>query len=93
MLRLGLGLGLLLASPAARAADGGAGGAPVCPDVCGALCKGQPMPQLPPGCPTPSCDCGGDEGCAASGRGGDAAVGGLLGLAGIALAAWLLKKA
>lgn len=28
-----------------------------CPDVCGAICAGQPEPKLPPGCPTPSCVC------------------------------------
>ena len=34
-----------------------------CPDVCTALCNGDPEPPVPAGCPVPMCDCGaGDEG-------------------------------
>jgi hypothetical protein len=29
--------------------------APECPDVCAAICNGEPEPELPCGCPTPSC--------------------------------------
>jgi hypothetical protein len=28
-----------------------------CPDVCGALCAGLPEPEVPEGCPIPTCDC------------------------------------
>jgi len=30
---------------------------PACPDVCGAVCKGQPEPEIPKGCPIPDCGC------------------------------------
>ncbi len=31
--------------------------APECPDVCEAVCAGEPEPELPDGCPIPSCQC------------------------------------
>ena len=31
---------------------------PVCPDVCAAVCSGQPEPEIPQGCPIPACSCG-----------------------------------
>jgi hypothetical protein len=31
--------------------------APSCPDICTAICAGEPEPQLPSGCPIPTCDC------------------------------------
>jgi hypothetical protein len=31
--------------------------APECPDVCEAICAGEPEPELPPGCPIPGCAC------------------------------------
>jgi hypothetical protein len=30
---------------------------PVCPDICAALCAGEPEPDLPAGCPVPTCSC------------------------------------
>lgn len=30
---------------------------PQCPDICEAVCAGEPEPELPEGCPTPSCAC------------------------------------
>ena len=39
-----------------------------CPDVCSALCNGDPEPPVPAGCPVPMCDCeSGDEGTDNSG--------------------------
>lgn len=41
---------------------------PVCPNVCAAVCNGQPEPEIPQGCPIPDCGCdvppsGGDCQC------------------------------
>lgn len=30
---------------------------PECPDVCEAICNGEPEPSLPDGCLTPTCEC------------------------------------
>src|SRR5688572_4803525 len=30
---------------------------PACPDICAAICAGEPEPETPPGCPIPSCSC------------------------------------
>jgi hypothetical protein len=30
---------------------------PECPNVCKAACAGEPVPELPSGCPTPACSC------------------------------------
>lgn len=32
-------------------------GDPECPDICGAICAGEPEPETPPGCPIPGCAC------------------------------------
>jgi hypothetical protein len=35
----------------------GHGGGRECPDICGAICAGEPEPELPAGCPIPGCAC------------------------------------
>ncbi len=32
-------------------------GGPACPNICEAVCAGEPEPETPPGCPIPSCSC------------------------------------
>jgi hypothetical protein len=35
----------------------GGGGGPECPNICEAICAGEPEPPLPPACPIPACAC------------------------------------
>jgi hypothetical protein len=73
------GGGGAIANAGAAPGTGGAlgpGGSSPCPDVCGAACAAEPVPQLPPGCPMPRCACPAGSGGAAPGAGGAPEAGG-----------------